>query len=208
MNMKQWKYRMSVCAVVCLMFLCGTMTKAAEDAMPMQDVWADGTEMQTECAEVSATDDMKRTGSAEVSATDDEVLVKSAKMDAMDDGIHIEMQSDAVYLPTGKIVRGFGWQEGEGIWRYHSGADIACANGEGVRAVVSGRLYRVERVAGGYVVEVAGGGDIWRYEPLVSVGMAVGEHITAGAVLGHIGEGGVLHIGRQRDGEWIDPISI
>lgn len=168
---------------VCLMLLCGTMTREASETVSVQEKWEDEVEPQEERAEVPV----------------------------MNTKIHTQIQEktvDAICLPTGKVARGFGWQEEDGIWRHHSGVDIAYAKGEAVRAVMGGAVHRIERIAGGYAVEVMGEGDLWRYEPLPEVSAAVGTRIEAGTVLGSIEEGSVVHIGRQHDGEWIEPISM
>lgn len=211
MNMGKQKRCVSICVVVCLILLCGTMTRGAEDAVVVQDAWVDDVQVQiesvemiAESAKIAAINDEIPAERVEVSAINDEVSVTESK-------IHTQVQADAidaVCLPTGKVIRGFGWQEEDGIWRYHGGADIVYAKGEDVRAIMGGTVRRVEKTAGGYALEVAGGGDVWRYEPLADVGVASGERITAGAVLGTACEESTLHIGRQHNGEWIDPISM
>lgn len=183
MNVQNWGGHAIVCMAVCLMLLCGTITREAEETVAMQGEWTDEAQSQEEKREVIAVNEEIHTQVREETA-------------------------DTVCLPTGNVTREFGWQEEDGIWRYHGGVDIAYTQGESVRAVMGGTVYWAERVAEGHAVEVTSGGELWRYEPLAEVSTVVGEHIKAGTVLGTVGGGGVLHIGRQRDGEWLEPISM
>ena len=124
--------------------------------------------------------------------------------------IHTKPQAktDTACLPTGNIVRGFGWQEKDGVWRYHSGIDIAYRKGEQVRIIKGGTVARVEACAGGYAVEVKNGDDLWRYEPLADINTRIGTQIETGTAISTMREKTTLHIARQHRGTWTEPISI
>ncbi len=200
MNLKTWRYYAVVCMAVCLVLLCGTIVRDAGETVAVQE---DGTG-------VSAVNDEVSVMRAETQAVK-EVPVRDRETSTEGNKLHTEDSaetSDAVFLPTGKVVHGFGWQEEDGAWRYHCGVDIAYTQGEQVRIVKGGTVHRVERIAGGYAVEVKRGEDVWRYEPLAHVSAIVGKRVEAGAVLGSVGEDGHLHIGRQHKGVWAEPISM
>lgn len=107
----------------------------------------------------------------------------------------------AAKLPLGKIVRPFGWQEEDGVWRYHTGVDIALQE-ETVTAPVGGDVIGITQVAGGYRIEIMRADERWQIEPLVEPCIAVGRTITQGTILGYAR--GRLHIARQRGGKWTD----
>lgn len=107
--------------------------------------------------------------------------------------------ADEVSKLTGEVVRGFGWQEEDGVWRYHTGVDIRY-NGT-VPVVADGTVTLVEAVAGGYRVELTREGEMHQYEPLTDVSYAVGDTVARQAILGRVD--GILHIACKRDGRWI-----
>ena len=206
MDKKKWGYHAGICAVVCFLIFCGMTTREAEKAAVVQEEELHGADSEKVRAEVVAEQDEVIETPAERDALPTERIETSAEESKLPTQERAET-ADTVCLPTGTVVHRFGWQEEDGVWRYHSGIDIAYTQGEDVRAVMGGTVQQVARVAGGYAVEVVGR-DLWRYEPLTGVNVTVGTDIEAGTVLGTIGGDGTLHIGRQRGGEWIEPISM
>ena len=189
---KKWKY-LAIGAVVCLAVFCMVAVRQANET-------ADGVRMPVLADETAV---IKKQSDNIAPQTEEAAIVQ-------DQTIHKKEQpkTDTVCLPTGSVVRGFGWQEDGGVWRYHSGIDIAYRKGEQVRIIKGGTVERVERCAGGYAVEVKSGDDLWRYEPLADINIAVGSHIKAGTVISTMQEETALHIARQNNGIWITPISM
>lgn len=102
----------------------------------------------------------------------------------------------------------------------HRGLDIGAPSGVGtaVRAVETGTVRFAGEVAGRGVVSVLhADGLLSTYEP-VTAGVAAGEHVTAGAVLGqvtearvgdpHCPEGPCLHLGARRGEDYLDPLLL
>jgi murein DD-endopeptidase MepM/ murein hydrolase activator NlpD len=189
---KKWKY-LAIGAVVCLAVFCSIAVRQANET-------ADGVRVPVLADETAV---IKKQSDNIAPQTEEAAIIQ-------DQTIHKKEQpkTDAVCLPTGRVVRGFGWLEDSGVWRYHSGIDIAYRKGEQVRIIKGGTVERVERCAGGYAVEVKSGDDLWRYEPLADISMAVGSHIKAGTVISTMQEETALHIARQNNGIWITPISM
>lgn len=206
MDKKKWGYHAGICVAVCLLIFCGMTTKEAEKATVVQEEELHRAGSEKVRAEVVAEQGEVVETPAERDALPAEPIETSAEKSKLPTQERAET-ADIVCLPTGKIVHRFGWQEEDGVWRYHSGIDIAYTQNEDVRAVMGGTVQQVTQVAGGYAAEVVGK-DLWRYEPLTDVNVTVGMEIEAGTVLGTICGDGTLHIGRQRGGEWIKPISM
>ena len=188
MNRKQWGYRI-VGIVACLAVFCIVAVRQADVQVP---VVAEKT--------VSIQEEQSDTIAPQ---SEENALTKEQT-------IHTQTNTNtnAICLPTGNIVRGFGWQEDGGAWRYHSGIDIAYAKGEQVRIIRGGTVARIEPCAGGYAVEVKSGDDLWRYEPLADVSTTVGTQVEAGTVISTMREEAALHIGRRYQNKWEEPIRI
>ena len=189
---KKWKY-LAIGAVVCLAVFCMVAVRQANET-------ADGVRVPVladETAVIKKQSDNIAPQTEEAAIVPDQTIHKKERP-----------KTDTVCLPTGRVVRGFGWQEDSGVWRYHSGIDIAYRKGEQVRIIKGGTVERVERCAGGYAVEVKSGDDLWRYEPLADINIAVGSHIESGTVISTMQEETALHIARQNNGIWITPISM
>lgn len=189
---KKWKY-LAIGAVVCLAVFCMVAVRQANET-------ADGVRVAV-VADKTVTVE-KQSGNI-APQTEEAAIVQEQTIHKKE-----QPKTDAVCLPTGRVVRGFGWQEDSGVWRYHSGIDIAYRKGEQVRIIKGGTVERVERCAGGYAVEVKSGDDLWRYEPLADINIAVGSHIKAGTVISTMQEETALHIARQNKGIWTEPISM
>ncbi|MBQ5745362.1 MAG: M23 family metallopeptidase [Selenomonadales bacterium] len=189
---KKWKYH-AIGAVVCLAVFCMVAVRQANET-------ADGVRVPVLADETAV---IKKQSDNIAPQTEEAAIVQEQTIHKKE-----QPKTDTVCLPTGSVVRGFGWQEDSGAWRYHSGIDIAYRKGEQVRIIKGGTVERVERCAGGYAVEVKSGDDLWRYEPLADINIAVGSHIKAGTVISTMQEETALHIARQNNGIWITPISM
>ena len=189
---KKWKY-LAIGAVVCLAVFCMVAVRQANET-------ADGVRVPVLADETAV---IKKQSDNIAPQTEEAAIVQEQTIHKKE-----RPKTDTVCLPTGSVVRGFGWQEEGGVWRYHSGIDIAYRKGEQVRIIKSGTVERVERCAGGYAVEVKSGDDLWRYEPLADINIAVGSHIKAGTVISTMQEETALHIARQNNGIWTEPISM
>lgn len=189
---KKWKY-LAIGAVVCLTVFCMVAVRQADET-------ADGVRVPVLADETAV---IKKQSDNIVPQTEEAAIVQEQTIHKKE-----RSKTDTVCLPTGRVVRGFGWQEDSGVWRYHSGIDIAYKKGEQVRIIKDGTVERVERCAGGYAVEVKSGDDLWRYEPLADINIAVGSHIKASTVISTMQEETALHIARQNNGIWITPISM
>ncbi|MBQ5587604.1 MAG: M23 family metallopeptidase [Selenomonadales bacterium] len=189
---KKWKYH-AIGAVVCLAVFCMVAVRQANET-------ADGVRVPVLADETAV---IKKQSDNIAPQTEEAAIVQEQTIHKKE-----RPKTDTVCLPTGSVVRGFGWQEDSGAWRYHSGIDIAYRKGEQVRIIKGGTVERVERCAGGYAVEVKSGDDLWRYEPLADINIAVGSHIKAGTVISTMQEETALHIARQNNGIWITPISM
>lgn len=194
-----WKLRAVVSVVIAAMIL--VCAAAADDAR-----YTASQEEYIEPIEETA-----ESGAAGEEKTDEEAAGKPAEeeVSAVPIAGAAKEQEKKIWLPTGEIVRDFGWQEEDGIWRYHTGIDIRIDGGKAVYAASGGKVERIERIAGGYLIEVASAGELWRYEPLSEVSVAVGEQVDAGDELGRVpSDKGELHIGCLRAGEWTDPRTV
>ena len=189
---KKWKY-LAIGAVVCLAVFCMVAVRQANET-------ADGVRVPVVADETAV---IKKQSDNIAPQTEEAAIVQEQTIHKKE-----QPKTDTVCLPTGSVVRGFGWQEDSGAWRYHSGIDIAYRKGEQVRIIKGGTVERVERCAGGYAVEVKSGDDLWRYEPLADINIAVGSHIKAGTVISTMQEETALHIARQNNGIWTEPISM
>ncbi|MBQ5636768.1 MAG: hypothetical protein IIV08_04350, partial [Selenomonadales bacterium] len=147
---KKWKY-LAIGAVVCLTVFCMVAIRQANET-------ADGVRVPVLADETAV---IKKQSDNIAPQTEEAAIVQEQTIHKKE-----QPKTDTVCLPTGSVVRGFGWQEDSGAWRYHSGIDIAYRKGEQVRIIKGGTVERVERCAGGYAVEVKSGDDLWRYEPL------------------------------------------
>lgn len=101
-------------------------------------------------------------------------------------------------------------------WRTHDGVDIAAELGAQVFAAASGTVLSVSEddLMGVSVVVEHGGGYETTYANLKDcAGVAVGDYVTTGQVIGTIGESAMaeanlaphLHFAVSRDGHYIDP---
>lgn len=102
-------------------------------------------------------------------------------------------------LPSGEIVRAFGWLEEGGVWHYHTGVDIACRENI-VCAARGGKVVRIEQTVDGYRVELERADECWQYEPLSVLCVQADMTVKQGAPLGQVAD--VVHIARRCGDRW------
>lgn len=116
---------------------------------------------------------------------------------------------------SGKVVRKFGWFPDplDGLERFHPGIDIAASSGTPVKAARSGKVVRTGKDPSlGYFILLDHGEGIYTlYAGLAPGKMAPGEAVTAGQVIGRIGEsgdvpGGGLHFELREQNKLVDPL--
>ncbi|MGH1522958.1 M23 family metallopeptidase [Leifsonia sp. L25] len=94
----------------------------------------------------------------------------------------------------------------------HRGIDLAALSGAIVAAPSDATVHFVGVVVDRPVLTLDhGSGVLSSYEPVVAAGLAVGDPVTRGMVLGVVGEGahcsGVcLHVGVRVDGDYVSPL--
>ncbi len=100
--------------------------------------------------------------------------------------------------------------------RFHSGVDIAAADGTAIKAPAAGTVTRAELGHEGYgnMLEIAhSDGYVTRYGQLKSFSVKAGDRINAGQTIALVGSSGRatgphLHVEVYKDGETIDPASV
>lgn len=114
----------------------------------------------------------------------------------------------------GRIISEFGWRRHPVFadWRYHTGIDIAAAEGIPVRAALSGKVVEVknDRQLGLYVVLEHEGGLRTKYGHLESSSVSPGDQVIQGQSIGRAGSSGVtsgcyLHFEVIHEGKAQDP---
>lgn len=94
----------------------------------------------------------------------------------------------------------------------HRGIDLAAAPGATVTAPSDATVHFVGVVVDRPVLTLDhGSGVLSSFEPLAAAGLAVGDRIARGTVLGVVGEGAhcsgaCLHVGVRVDGEYVSPL--
>lgn len=115
-----------------------------------------------------------------------------------------------LYWPAdGAITSAFGWRGRE----FHSGMDIGAPHGSPVVAAKGGVVTFAGRSGGyGYLVKIdhGGGFETW-YAHLSSIDVSVGQSVTAGQVIGRVGNtgrsyGAHLHFETRVDGSPVNPV--
>lgn len=117
-------------------------------------------------------------------------------------------------LRTSGLSSGFGMRQHPllGGFRFHAGVDLAARQGDEVFATAAGRVVQ-SGWSGGYGLVVTidhGGGLETRYAHLSRLGVAAGEAVEAGELIGLVGSTGRstgphLHYELRRFGQPIDP---
>jgi murein DD-endopeptidase MepM/ murein hydrolase activator NlpD len=114
---------------------------------------------------------------------------------------------------AGSVRQAFGWQFSPlySDWRYHPGVDLAAPAGGPVKAMWGGRVTALyEDRQYGLTVAVTGGGYTVYYGSLATAGVHKDQQVTAGAVVGTVGEAAGepyphLHLAVKRGDRYVDP---
>ncbi|MDI7247449.1 MAG: peptidoglycan DD-metalloendopeptidase family protein [Bacillota bacterium] len=124
-------------------------------------------------------------------------------------------RQEKMLMPVqGRIISDFGWRRHPVFadWRYHTGVDIATAQGTQVRAALSGKVLEVknDRQLGLCVLLEHQDGLRTRYGHLESSPVSPGDRVTQGQAIGRAGSSGVtagcyLHFEVIREGKAQDP---
>ncbi|MDX9871682.1 MAG: M23 family metallopeptidase [Clostridia bacterium] len=126
--------------------------------------------------------------------------------------------SQVVWPLEGEIIRavGLNYSETFADYRFHSGFDIAAAAGAEAAAVFPGKIVSVSTSKAEKVSLVIdhGGGWLSTYAHLAEARVSPGEKVTAGQILGTIGEPGLaelaegphLHYALSKDGQAVNPL--
>lgn len=127
----------------------------------------------------------------------------------------LEPRHEKMLMPVqGRIISEFGWRRHPVFadWRYHTGIDIAAAEGIPVRAALSGKVVEVknDRQLGLYVVLEHEGGFRTKYGHLKSSPVSPGDQVIQGQSIGTAGSSGVtsgcyLHFEVIHEGKAQDP---
>ncbi|MDN5366234.1 MAG: hypothetical protein PWP44_1440 [Thermacetogenium sp.] len=110
---------------------------------------------------------------------------------------------------SGRLVRGFGWQEdGSGWPRFSEGIELAVQEGALVRAALPGKVSRVaeDRSLGKIVVIEHGGAGSTLYGRLGEVGVKEGQDVAQGQVIGAV-SGNLFHFELKEGDSLVDPLS-
>jgi murein hydrolase activator len=140
---------------------------------------------------------------------DDDVVVEMASLG-------FSRQKGRLILPAvGDIVGTFGWYDVDGVDDrvLRSGIDIEAELGDGVRAVYAGQVVRAEWMRGlGYAIILDHGeGYFTIYGHLDRLDVNVGEMVTAGELVGTVGDSGsplgvLLHFQIRHHSDAVDPL--
>lgn len=160
-------------------------------------------------------------GKAEVAPTAQEKVASPSESatPAAGAGVHYWQNLDklASFLRGKKMLAAFGWcfSEVHKDWRYHPGVDVAAEPGETVKAILDGVVVEVgsDPRLGSFASLDHGSGLRTIYGGLSRIVVKAGDRLTAGQVIGSIGEPGMrdvsfgpcLHLEVRKDGVPIDP---
>lgn len=110
------------------------------------------------------------------------------------------------------ISQPYGRKNARYVKGYHTGLDIACANGSPIRAVADGKITAAgwNGPYGNQVKQSVGGGEVW-YNHLSRIEVKKGDGVSAGSVLGRLGTTGQstgphLHLEVRVGGKDVDPM--
>ncbi|MDH7577201.1 MAG: M23 family metallopeptidase [Bacillota bacterium] len=109
---------------------------------------------------------------------------------------------------TGRLVRGFGWQEGKDGWpRFHEGVELEVSKGALARAVLPGKVSWVaEEEQVGKIVVIAHEGEVSSlYGRLEKIGVEPGQVVAQGQVIGTVA-GTLFHFELRQGNQLVDPI--
>lgn len=109
---------------------------------------------------------------------------------------------------SGRLVRGFGWQKDNANWPfYHQGIEMAVTKGTLVRAVLPGKVVRVETddKTGKFIVVEHDHDCASLYGRLEETGVKPGQDVAQGQVIGTTA-GTLFHFQLREGAHLVDPV--
>lgn len=110
------------------------------------------------------------------------------------------------------ISQGYGVKNARYVKGYHTGVDIACANGSPIRAVADGTITAAgyNGAYGNQVKQQVGGAEVW-YNHMSIIKATKGASVSQGTILGYEGTTGNstgphLHLEVRINGKDVDPM--
>ncbi len=110
------------------------------------------------------------------------------------------------------ISQPYGRKNARYVKGYHTGVDIACANGSPIRAVADGKVTFAgwNGPYGNQVKQSVGGSEVW-YNHMSRLEVKKGDGLSAGSVIGRLGTTGQstgphLHLEVRVNGKDVDPM--
>ncbi|MEH6742235.1 peptidoglycan DD-metalloendopeptidase family protein [Hyphomonas sp.] len=118
-------------------------------------------------------------------------------------------------LDKAKLTSAFGMRKHpvSGEAKEHKGVDLAEEEGKPVYAPVAASVTRAEMTRGyGNLVEISAGNTVLRFGQLKDIKVSAGQSVSAGTVIGSLGQSGQatgphLHLEVWRDGAAVDPMA-
>jgi murein DD-endopeptidase MepM/ murein hydrolase activator NlpD len=110
---------------------------------------------------------------------------------------------------SGKLARGFGWQKDSSGWPcFYSDIELSAAKGAPVRAVLAGKVVRVEadKELGKFIVIEHEGDRATLYGRLAETGVQAGEDVAQGQVIGTVADT-LLRFQLREGDRLVDPLS-
>lgn len=115
------------------------------------------------------------------------------------------------------VTSPFGWRTHPvtGEWKFHTGLDIGYEYGDGIAAMLPGRVvYAAEY--GGYgncIILEHEGGDHTLYAHCSAIYVSYGQYVDQGSVIGAVGDSGLatgahLHLEWWHNGKYTDPMGL
>lgn len=110
------------------------------------------------------------------------------------------------------ISQPYGRKNARYVKGYHTGVDIACANGSPIRAVADGTITFAgwNGAYGNQVKQSVNGNEVW-YNHMSRIEVKKGDGVSAGSILGRLGTTGQstgphLHLELRINGKDVDPM--
>ncbi len=117
---------------------------------------------------------------------------------------------------NGELVK----SETLGVWKAHDGCDILCKLGTNVKSMSDGVVKKIDNRSTiwgvGVIVEQSNGLEVQYYGLAKKLNVNEGSVVKQGDIIGKTGDTNEaeelqkphLHLGVQREGKWIDPMSV
>lgn len=109
---------------------------------------------------------------------------------------------------TGKVVRGFGWQEGKDGWpRFSEGMELEVPEGTLVRSILPGKVVVIgeDKALGKYLIIEHEGDLASLYGRLAEIGVQEGQEVVQGQAVASV-QGKFFHFEVRQGDHLIDPL--